>query len=89
MTRNANGEPILDLYGDIHYEESQTVKCRKRRDFKEILTMGGTAVRSQITYTLDSSIKIDVGDLLDGKPVVDFYEYVNENGVCEGYKAVV
>lgn len=89
IARSANNEPIIDLYGNIQYEDPVIVKCRKRRNFQEILTAGGTAIRSAITYTLDNTYNIEVGDLLDGKPIIDFYEYVNENGIREGFKAVV
>lgn len=89
MKRDEEGNPMVDIYGDISYEEATTVKCRKRRNFKEVLSTGGAIIRSAITYTLDDSNDIDTGDLLDGKPIIDFYEYVNEHGIREGFKAVV
>lgn len=89
VKRDELGNPEIDIYGDISYEDAVTVRCRKRRNFKEVLSAGGVIIRSAITYTLDDSYEITVGDLLDGKPIIDYYEYVNENGIREGFKAVV
>lgn len=86
---DSQGEVILDLYGDPSYESPITLKCRRERSLKDILTVTGAMTRSDTTYYLDETVEIHIGDLLDGKSIIDFEEYVNEHGKTEGYRVVV
>lgn len=89
MVRDEDGEPVLDIYGDPTYEAPIEVKCRRERSIKDIITVTGAMARSYSTYYLDEQHVVDLGDLLDGKPIVDFAEYINEYGLVEGYEVMV
>ena len=89
LLTDAQGEVILDLYGEPTYASAITLKCRKERALNDILTTTGAMTRSDTTYYLDETAEVQMGDLLDGKSIIDFEEYVNEHGKTEGYRVVV
>lgn len=87
--RDAEGNVILDQYGDPTYQAPITIPTRRERSIKDVLTVTGSVMRSETTYYIDETYLVQLGDLIDGKPVVDFEEYVNEHGLTEGYRVVV
>ena len=89
MKLQVDGTPELDTYGDPVYLPSVTVKCRRERKLRDVLSQTGSTIRSETTYYFDSSVIINVGDLVDGKPIIDFEEYINGNGKLVGYEVVV
>ena len=89
MILNSEGEAVLDIYGAPTYGDAIVVRCRRERSFKDVLTVTGAMKQSTTTYYLDEVEPIQLGDLVDGKPVVDFEEYTNEYGKTEGYMVVV
>lgn len=89
MLIDENGEATLNIYGEPAFQPAITIKCRRERSFKDVLTVTGAMKQSAITYYLDEAQPIQLGDLVDGKPVIDFEEYTNENGKTEGYMVVV
>lgn len=89
MVLDENGEAVLNIYGEPTYQAPIKVKCRRERSFKDVLTVTGAMKRSAITYYIDEVEPVQLGDLVDGKPIVDFEEYTNEYGKTEGYMVVV
>lgn len=90
MKRNTAGDPILNEYGEPQYELGTTVvKCRKERNTKDILTTGGAAAVSTTKYFLDNSISVDIGDKIDGKPILTVTDFINAIGVSEGWEVTV
>lgn len=89
MRVDDKGNPVLNEYGDPSYLPKVEVKCRRERKLKDVLSQTGSMVRSETTYYFDESISIRVGDLVDGKPIIDFEEYVNGKGNIVGYEVVV
>lgn len=89
MVVDENGDAVLDIYGEPTYQSLITVKCRRERSFKDVLTVTGAMKQSATTYYIDEVEPVNLGDLVDGKPVVDFEEYINEYGRPEGYMVVV
>ena len=89
MRVDERGNPALNEYGDPSYLPEVEVRCRRERKLKDVLSQTGSMVRSETTYYFDESISIRVGDLVDGKPIIDFEEYVNGKGKIVGYEVVV
>lgn len=89
MLVDEEGEAILDMYGDPSYEEPVTVPCRREKSLKDVLTISGSVQRSATTYYVDERYELNIGDLIDNKPIIDFEEYTNEYGKTEGYMVVV
>lgn len=89
MRVDEHAKPILNSYGEPSYLPEVEVKCRRERRLKDVLSQTGSTVRSETTYYFDESISIRVGDLVDGKPIIDFEEYVNGRGKTVGYEVVV
>lgn len=84
-----DGNPELDVYGDPVYLPSIEVRCRRERKLRDVLSQTGSTIRSETTYYFDESVIINVGDLVDGKPIIDFEEYINGSGKLVGYEVVV
>lgn len=89
MKVNEEGKPVLDQYGDPSYQPEVEVKCRRERKLRDVLSQTGSTVRSETTYYFDESISIRVGDRVDGKPIIDFEEYIDGDGKLVGYEVVV
>lgn len=87
--RDAEGEVLLDIYGDPTYGAPISIPTRRERSMKDVLTTTGSIMRSETTYYIDEQHLVQVGDLIDGKPIIDFEEYINEHGLTEGYRVVV
>ena len=85
---DGQGNPVLNLYGDPVYAEAQTIRCRRERVLKDVLTSTGAIVRSTTRYFIDSSVTVKLGDLLDGAQVLDFADYIDRRGVCQGYEVL-
>ena len=84
-----HGNTVLDMYGEPSYHHVVVVKCRRERRLRDVLSQTGATIRSETTYYFDESVHVHVGDLVDGKPIIDFEEYVDGNGVTVGYEVVV
>lgn len=89
QVRDANGNAVLDLYGDPSYEAPISIPTRRERTIRDVLTATGAVMRSDTTYYIDEQHLVQIGDLIDGKPIIDFEEYINEHGLTEGYRVVV
>lgn len=89
MLVDENGNAILDMYGDPTFAAEVIVPCRRERSLKDVLTLTGSVKRSATTYYIDERYDVSMGDLMDGKPIIDFEEYTNEHGKTEGYMVVV
>lgn len=88
--REPDGSVKLDQYGDPMYRAgSQTVRCRRERDTKNVLTTGGAAIMNTTRYFLDSSVQVELGDKIDGKVILTVSDYINSVGQSEGWEVTV
>ena len=85
--RDANGKAILDTYGEPSYEAPIVIKCRREKLIKDVLTNTGSTLKSSTRYFTDEKQVIQANDKLDGKPVLQVAEYVNQFGVAEGFES--
>lgn len=79
--------PVLDAYGEPAYQVSRTVKVRKEAKFQEVQDSRGALVKSSYTYYM--SQPVEVGDLLDGKPVIACLPYTGYSGKSYGYEVLL
>lgn len=90
MQRTSKGEPQLNEYGEPLYQSRVTViKCRKEISTQDVITTVGAAKKSATTFYLDNTTPVTIGDKLEGKPVLTVQEYINAQGLCEGYEVMV
>lgn len=87
--RTLNGDVKLSTYGDIEYDKPKTVKCRREKYVKDVMTGTGAILKASSRYFLDESIPINADDRLDGHVVLSVEEYTNQLGKCEGYECYV
>lgn len=87
--RNSVGDVNLDEYGDILYENPQTLKCRRERFVKDMQTNTGATLKTSSRYFLDESVAVEADDRIDGKVILSVEEYTNQQGLCEGYECYV
>lgn len=87
--RNEAGEPIRDEYGEPMFMEPINLSCRCERITKDVLTTNGSVIKSTSRYFLDTSYDVQVGDLLDGRPISSVSDFINAQGVSEGYECYV
>lgn len=85
--RDASGEIALNKYGEAQYGAPITLKCRRERTTKDVLTANGSVVRSASIYYTDESTVIRPDDRIDGKVVLSVEEYTNELGKTEGFES--
>lgn len=85
--RDASGEIALNKYGEAQYEVPTTLKCRRERTTKDVLTANGSVVRSASIYYTDESTVIRPDDKIDGRVVLSVEEYTNELGKTEGFES--
>ena len=85
--RNASGEIALNKYGEAEYEAPMTLRCRRERTTKDVLTANGSVVRSASIYYTDESQVIRPDDTIDGRVVLSVKEYTNELGLTEGFES--
>lgn len=87
--RNPQGEVQLDAYGEVQYEEEKTLKCRREKTIRDVQTPTGAILRSSTRYFFDDGIVAEASDRVDGRPILEVEEYVNQLGKIEGYKCYV
>lgn len=87
--RDAVGKVELNAYGDILYEEAQTVKCRRERFVRDIQTSTGSTLKTSSRYFLDETHPVEADDRIDGKVILSVEEYTNQLGRCEGFECYV
>ena len=85
--RDASGEIALNKYGEAQYEAPTTLRCRRERTTKDVLTANGSVVRSASIYYTDESTVIRPDDRIDGRVVLSVEEYTNELGKTEGFES--
>ena len=83
--RNNDGVPVLNKFGEKAYASPVTIKCRRERTTKDVLTANGSALRSDSIYYTDETHIIRPDDKLDGRVVLSVEEYVNGLGRVEGF----
>lgn len=81
-----DGSPVLDIYGEAEYAEPERLPCRKEATTVDIVSQGGSLLRSQYVYYLDSAVPIHLNDRLDGLLVLDVSTYVDGRGSTIGYE---
>lgn len=90
VKRDREGKPLLDAYGDpVYSTSSTTVKCRRERLTKDVLTTNGAASVSTTRYFFDDSVSLDLGDKVDGKAIQTVKDFVNSKGRSEGWEVTV
>ena len=77
----------MNKYGEAEYEAPITLKCRRERTTKDVLTANGSVVRSASIYYTDESQVIRPDDKIDGRVVLSVEEYTNELGKTEGFES--
>lgn len=87
--RRSDGTNVLDEYGAPVYDSITTIKCRRERVLRDTPDGSGAILGSSTSYYVDETTHIQIGDLVDGKIVLDYEEFVNERGLIEGYRVVV
>lgn len=85
--RDAQDKPVMNKYGEPSYGPSRTLRCRRERSTKDVLTTNGAVLRSETIYYTDEGQRIRTGDKLDGSVVIAVSEYTNEHGKVEGYES--
>lgn len=85
--RDASGEIALNKYGEAQYGAPTTLKCRRERTTKDVLTANGSVVRSASIYYTDESTVVRPDDRIDGRVVLSVEEYTNELGKTEGFES--
>ena len=85
--RDSSGKPILDKFGEPSYAAPITIKCRREKSTKDVLTTTGSVKRSDTGFYTDESHEIQTDDKLDGRVVLVVAEYPNEAGRVEGYES--
>lgn len=87
VVRDKSGKPTMNKYGELAYEFPVTLKCRRERATKDVLSANGAVIRSETIYYTDENQLIRTDDKLDGNVVVAVSEYINEKGAVEGYES--
>ena len=85
--RDMSGKPAMNRYGELTYKPPITLKCRRERSTKDVLSVNGAVIRSETIYYTDEKQLIRTDDKLDGNVVVAVSEYTNEKGTVEGYES--
>ena len=80
---------VLNEYGDIQYYASETLKCRREKQVRDILTANGSILKASSRYFFDESVTIQADDRIDGHVVLSCEEYVDQFGQCVGYEVYV
>lgn len=90
LIRDTNGDAALDKYGEpIGYQNKRKVKCRRERATKDVLANGGAAAVSTTRYFFDNSIQVEIGDKVDGQPILTVTDFINDLGISEGWEVTV
>lgn len=87
--RNEDGTTKLDKFGEVMYASPQKLKCRREKIVKDVQTNTGAILSSSTRYFTDESQPIDPDDRFDGKVVLEVSEYINSQGLPEGYESYV
>ena len=85
--RDASGKAILDKYGEPSYKAPIVIKCRREILIRDVMTNNGSIQKSSTRYFTDNTQTIRANDRLDGKPVLEVQEYVNQFGKAEGFES--
>ena len=87
--RNEDGTTVLNDYGDIVYDDEQTIKCRREGAAQDVQTGTGAIVKVSTRYFVDEAVEVRADDMIDNHVVLSAVEYTNERGKCEGYECYV
>jgi len=87
--RNEDGTTKLDKFGEVMYAVPKKLKCRREKIIKDVQTNTGAILSSSTRYFTDETQPIDPDDRFDGKVVLEVSEYINSQGLPEGYESYV
>ena len=87
--RDTNDTVLLNDFGDVIYNTSITLPCRRERYVRDMRTSTGAVIKTSSRYFLDEAVEIKVDDKIDGHTVLELTEYTNQFGECEGYEVYV
>jgi hypothetical protein len=77
------------MFGEIQYQAPVTLKCRRETAHEDVQTTNGSIVRATTVYYLDDAVPILAGYRIDSHVVVSVTDYVNSQGLVEGYEVYV
>lgn len=75
----------LDDRDDPTYQAPETVPCRKVMETKDLISKTGEVVTSRMTVLL--LVQPVIGDLLDGREVIQLDACVDYRGMTVGWRA--
>ena len=55
VARDESGKPTMNKYGELAYEFPVTLKCRRERATKDVLSANGAVIRSETIYYTDEN----------------------------------
>ena len=84
-----SGAPKLNDFGEIQYQKPIKCRCRKESSYQDVQTGNGHIVKAVTRYYLDESLKIRADYLIDDRAILTVNEYVNAQGLTEGYEVYV
>lgn len=87
--RDSSDQVVSDLYGASTFNKALTVRCRREHITKDVLTANGSVVKSATRYYLDESVNVRIGDKIDGLPVYQVSDFIDERGISEGVECYV
>lgn len=87
--RDDKGDPELNRFGEIVYEDPIQCRCRCEKIVKDVQTINGSIVRSTARYFLDEKVELLADYRIDGRVLLTVEEYTNELGTVEGYEVYV
>ena len=85
----ANGLTVLNEYGDIQYNSSTSLPCRREKQVRDIQTVDGAILKASTRYFLDEAAEVQADDRIDGHVVLYAEEYIDQFGQCVGYEVYV
>lgn len=85
--RDKEGNQITDHHGQTLYGNPQQINCRTEPKAREIITADRQSIVTSTMYYL--VVPVSVGDMLDGKRVLDVNDWTGLGGSSIGYEAVV
>lgn len=86
VSRAIGGEPEMNIYGELTYDSSTIISCRRERYIRDVEIASGSIIKSSYQYyTVE---EIGMNDKLDSLVVLSGEEYINARGNPEGYRSI-
>lgn len=89
VLRDDSGKAVLDIYGSPSYGNIKSTLCRREESTVDVITQGGSLLRSENRFFLAADESVGLEDLLDGKPVLNISKFTDRMGNTVGYECRV